>query len=331
MDPLDFAIYRFLSPHGEARFWAGRRVIDPRITPREIAEQIGASESTVRTRLHHLSEHGYLRDQSVVPNPALFGQSIFVADLLVKQSGEVDRILGDLNLVDGVVFTRDIMDEDERKIQVHFVSENHSSASRVGALLHRLSPAGPFLDPQPYYTPPYDRELSPLNWKVLQCVWRRPDASLAEIADDVGISLKTASRGYHHLIDSRACWWTHGPDSEEFPLALVRADLRNPGNLDSVAAWISTATDAWMPVAHDGFGLDPEDATSVLAGLVPADAPTVLERFLRRLAGVDGVLSVHRTFALGSATYPRWFAGQLRAMQSRGRDLAGIAPRLGGA
>lgn len=311
MDPLDFAVYRSLSPGGEARFWAGRRLIDPRITPREMAEQVGISESGVRTRLHHLAEGGFLRDKTVIPNPSLFGERVFVADLLVRQLGEVDRILRDLTLVDGVLFSRDILDEDERKIQVHFVSESDSTATRVGALLRRLSPAGTPVVPQPYYIPPCDRELSQLDWRVLQGFWRQPEATFAEIAETVGISLKTTARSFHHLIDERACWWTHGPDSEEFPLALVRADLRGPESLDSVLGWIAKEAPGWMPVANDGFGREPEGAASALVGLVPADVPTALERFLRKFAGVAGVAGIRRTFALGSTSYPTWFADRI--------------------
>lgn len=311
MDPLDFAVYRFLSPGGVARFWAGRRIIDPRVTPREIAERVGITESGVRTRLQHLTERGFLRDQAVVPNPVLFGKRVFVTDLLVMQSGEVDRILRDLSLVDGVVFTRDVMDEDERKIQVFFVSESDATASRLTALLGRLSSKGPAAGSRAYYIPTCSRGLSPLEWRALECVYRRPDATFAGIAGSLGVSQKTTARIYHHLIDARACWWTHGPASEEFPLALVQVNLRDPQDLDRVVGWILQEGHPWMPVARDGFGLAPERAERALAGLVPADLPTLLERFLRRLAAVEGVGGIRRTFSLGSAIYPGWFSERL--------------------
>ena len=311
MDSVDFSIYRFLSRDGVARFWAGRRVIDPQVTPREIGEQVGISESGVRSRLRHLSEEGFLKDRTVIPNPSLFGKRIFVTDLLVRQPGEVDRLLRDLALVEGVLFTRDVMDEDERKIQVHFASDNDVTAARLGALLGRLATEGALTAPRPYYIPPSEVELSPLDWRVLGALWRRPDSSYAEIAEAVGISLKTAGRIYHHLIDSRSCWWTHGPDSEEFPLALVCVDLRIPQDADPVLQWIRQDGHPWMPVASDGFGLEPDDAATVLAGLVPADLPAVLERFLRKLAGVEGVVKIRRTFALGSVIYTAWLADRI--------------------
>lgn len=317
MDSLDFAIYRFLSRGGEARFWAGRRVIDPRVTPREIAQRVGVSESGVRARLRRLADKGYLRDRIVTPNPSLFGRRVFVADLPVKHSGEVDRILRDLGLVDGVIFTRDLIDEEERKIRVHFLSDTDAHADRLAALLGRLAPGPRSPVATPYHIPPCERELSRVDWKVLRVSWTRPDATFSEIADAADIALKTAARSYHKLIDSRACWWTHGPASEEFPLAFVRADLRGPADLPTVAGWVARETKDWMPVASDGSGLPPEAAPATLAGLVPADAPTSLERFLRRLAHVEGVSDTRRTFPLGSANYGAWFTDRLARRAAR--------------
>ena len=318
MEPLDFAVYRFLSQEGVARFWAGRRVLDPRITPREIAGRVGLSESGVRTRLHHLAERGFLRDRAVVPHPALFGRKVFVADLVVHQPGEVDRILRDLGLVEGVMFTRDVMDETERTVQVYFGCEDEARAPRIAALIGRLATASGPVVPRLYYLPPCALEMSRVDWRVLNGVLREPDASFAELGKAVGISLKTAARSYHRLVEGRACWWTHGPQSEEFPLALVRVDLDDPKDRESVAGWIGFDGHPWMPVANDGLGLEPEDAEGVVAGLVPDDLPTALERFLRNLAGVAGVARIRRTFALGSASYTAWFADRLAGQALRG-------------
>jgi hypothetical protein len=66
-----------------------------------------------------------------------------------------------------------------------------------------------------------------------------------------------------------------------------------------------------MPVANDGLGLGPTNEAAVLAGLLPADLPAALERFLRRFASVEGVMGIRRTFALGSALYASWFADRI--------------------
>jgi DNA-binding Lrp family transcriptional regulator len=311
MDPLDFAIYRFLSPGGEARFWAGRRIIDPTLPAREIAASVGISENGVRARLRGLSERGFLRGMAVSPNPSLFGVQVLVAELPVESAEEAERVFRDLALVEGVVFARDTLDEGDRHVRVHFVSESDSTTLRRTALVRRLSPGGRLRNPQEYSIPRCERELSPLDWKLLRALYLHPDARVAETARAVGISTKTAGRRIHQLIESKACWWTHGAESEEFPLALIRIDVQNSSERDEVAGRVARESPAWMPVASDGLGLEPESTTTVVAGLVPADAPTILERQVKSLLGLPGVVSVRRTFALGSMTYPAWFKDRI--------------------
>ncbi len=311
MDLLDFAIYRFLSPHGEARFWAGRRLIDPTMPAGEIAQHVGISENGVRARLRSLAEQGFLRGMTVIPNPSLFGVSVYVAELPVKDVREVDRLFRDLALIDGVIFARDTLDEGDRQLRVHFVAANDPAASRRASLLRRLSPSNQLRGPTLYWIPPCDRELTPLDWRVLHAFWSHPDAKINEIARSLRISPKTAAQRYHRLIDSRACWWTHGADSEEFPLALLLVEVQDAAHRDVVAEKIKKEASAWMPVAGDGLGVEPGSPLTWIAGLVPADAPVGLEKLVRKCVGFSGVLRVRRTFPLGSATYGGWFAERI--------------------
>ncbi len=310
MDPLDFAVYRYLSRDGEARFWAGRRVIDPRITPREVARSVLLSESGVRARIQRLNRLGYLRDRLVVPNPSLFGRGTFLASLPIQHPGEVEPLLADLGLVEGVVFARDLLDESQRRLEVFFVSEGEQAARRVGGLLGRLTPSHAPVPVRPYYVPPCIRELTALQWRVLHAVWLHPNSTFAQIAHNLDISLKTAGRVYRQLLDSYACWWTEGADSEEFPLALVRVTLTGPEAGAEVTSAVAREAPQWMPVAPDGMGIDPKEPAPVLEGSVPADVPAAVERLLRKLGKADGVASVHRSFVLGSAAYPAWFGEQ---------------------
>ncbi|HLN51080.1 MAG TPA: winged helix-turn-helix transcriptional regulator [Thermoplasmata archaeon] len=311
MDPLDFAIYRALSPGGEARFWAGRRLIDPGIPARAIAEQVGISENGVRARLKSLDRQGFLRGRAVTPNPSLFGVRVFVAEIPVKDPGEVERLYRDLALVEGVIFARDTLDEGDRALHVHFVSESDSTTRRRVSLLRRLAAPSQAGAPQLYRIPECDREPSPLDWRILQAVCRAPGATIAETAGTVKISLKTAARRLHELVDSKACWWTPGPDAEEFPLALIQITVSERSQRDAIAGKVHEAAPIWMPVASDGLGVDPETSATVISGLVPADAPTLLERTVSKLADYPGVVRVRRTFALGSRSYPGWFTDRL--------------------
>jgi DNA-binding Lrp family transcriptional regulator len=311
VDLRDFAVYRFLSPGGEARFWAGRRVIDPTVPAREIAKQVGLSESGVRSRLRGLARHGYLHGTSVIVNPSLFGVRVFVAELPLKDVRQVEQLFRDLALVDGVLFARDTLDEGDRQLRVHFVAEDTATAARRATLLRRLSPTGQLRGPQPYWIPSCERGLTPLDWRLLHALWANPDSTITRTASALGISLKTAARRYHELIESRACWWTHGPDSEEFPLALLWIEVRDPAHRGPLRERIAREASAWMPVAADGLGFEPGSPPAWIAGLVPADAPTVLEKLVKKCVAFPGVVNVRRTFPLGSATYPSWLAGRM--------------------
>ena len=92
-----------------------------------------------------------------------------------------------------------------------------------------------------------------------------------------------------------------------------RAEVDDSAHRNAVAREVRKETASWMPVASDGLGVGPESAATVVAGLVPADAPTTLERWVKRVAALPGVVSVRRTFALGSRSYPTWFADQVAA------------------
>jgi DNA-binding Lrp family transcriptional regulator len=311
MDTLDFTIYRFLSPGGEARFWAGRRMIDPTIPVREIAERVGISENGVRTRMRSLNARGYLRGVAVTPNPSLFGMQVWTLELPVKGIGEVERIYHDLSLVDGVLFARDTLDEGERRLRVHFIADGEATAVRRSKLLQRLAPEAGSARPERYWIPPCEVEATPLDWRLLQSLRRHPEASVAETARAVGVSLKTTARRCRRLIDARGFWYTHGPEAEEFPLALIRVEVRESADRERLATEIAREPHSWMPVARDGSGLDPGAGTVEIAGLVPADAPVALERTVQTLGGRPEVARVRRTFALGSRTFPAWFDDQL--------------------
>jgi DNA-binding Lrp family transcriptional regulator len=311
MDPLDLAIYRFMSPDGEARFWAGRRSIDPTIPVREIAAKSGVSESGVRARLRVLREKGFLRGTTVVPNPSLFGVQLSTVELTIASAGDAPRLFRDLELVDGVLFARDTMEEGSRSLQVHYVSDAGPGTARRLALIRRLSPSPALPLPRPYWIPACERELSALDWRLLRARFQAPDATVAELAEEVGISLKTTARRLGEMLDAKAFWWTHGPTSEELPLALVRVEVQTPRHRGPLADWILREAVDWIPVAADGMGLPPEATATMVAGLVPADAPVVLERLVQRIADRPEVAKVRRTFGLGSASYPAWFAERI--------------------
>ncbi len=311
MDALDLSIYRYLSSDGTIRFWGSRRVIDPRVPLREIAAKVGLSEAGVRARLRALKEQGYLRGSEVGLNPALFGASLVVSELPVEEPREVRRLFDELALVEGVTFARDILDEERRKLFVYYVSDNPGATARRTALLRRLASKARLSGPTPYWLPPCTLSPTRLDWRFLREFRSHPDATLAEWAKRVGVTPKTGAGRFRHLVESAACWWTIGSASEEVPLALLSVTLRPPATQEMVLHAMHSEIPEWMPVAPDGSGRPPIPSGGPVEGLVPSEAPAKLERTIRKILGLDGVENVHRTFALGSRSYPAWFDERL--------------------
>lgn len=313
MDALDYAIYRYLSPDGLVRFWGARRLVDPRVSAREISDKVGLSEAGVRARMRGLEQRGYLRGRETGVNPSLFGVSLVVSEIPVQEPHDAEKILRELSLVDGVTFARDILDEKDRSIRVYYVSESPAATARRTALLRKIASTPEIRGPTPYWIPACDRELTRLDWRLLSAFRAHPEATQNDLADAVGISLKTAAGRFHRLLDSKACWSTISSTSEELPLALFTIALQEGGDPFAVARAVVDAYPSWMPVAPDGSGVRPTEVPREIAGLLPAEAPAALERALRRTLAIEGVANVHRTFALGSATFTQWLDDRLAA------------------
>lgn len=311
MDATDYAIYRSLSPDGLIRFWGARRLVDPRISAREISEKVGLSEAGVRARLKALEERGYLRGRETGLNPSLFGVSLVVSEIPVGEPHDAERLLRELALVDGVTFARDILDEKDRAIRVYYVSDTSAATARRTALLRKLAPTPQFRGPSPYWIPPCERELTHLDWRLLEAFRAHPEGTPNDLAQAVGLSYKTAANRLHRLLDSKACWSALSSASEELPLSLFSITVQEGADALAVARAVADAHPSWMPVAPDGLGLPPEDLARLVVGLVPAEAPAALERALRRTLAIDGVGNVRRTFALGSATFSQWYDDRL--------------------
>jgi DNA-binding Lrp family transcriptional regulator len=318
VDAKDYAIYRCLSRDGLARFWASRRLIDPRVTAREIAERVGLSEAGVRSRLRSLKTDGLLRGSSVSLNLSLFDATVSVVDVPIRTPRESDQLFHDLAVVDGLLFARDLLDEEDRKVSVYLVSDTPNATARRVALLRRLAPGGEVRGPRPYWIPSCSREPTPLDWKLLAAFRREPDSTVGAFAVHAGVGVKTTARRFDLLLDSRACWWSHSSDSEEWPLALLGVTLTPGADPLAVTARIGASRVTWLPVAPDGFGVESDGTAISVAGLVPVVTPAALESSVRRVLDLEGVANVRRTFGLRSATFPQWIDDRLAARVGRG-------------
>lgn len=313
MDDKDFAVLRWLSTDGVARFWGSRRVLDPRITAREIARRVGTSETSVRMRLRSLGRQGLLLGHEVWPNPALFGARELFVEVRVRATREVARLFDECALVDGVVLARDWIGPEARKVQIYLVDHDPADTERRLALLRRLVQPEPLLGPFPVHTPEGPGGLGRLDWELLREMLRHPEHGVARLARDMGVSLKTVARRFHALLDSRACWYTPGPDTEDGPWSFVRVVCRGPAERQRVADDVGRLFPSWMPLAAESAPAPPGQEGREFSGLLLTESLAQLERGVRRIETIDGVEGTFQGFALGTRTYPAWFRQQIAA------------------
>ena len=270
-----------------------------------------------------LEERGFLRGRETGANPSLFGVSLVVSEIPLHEPHEAEDLFRELALVDGVTFARDILDETDRSVRVFYVSDNPAATARRTSLLRELAPSSELRGPVPYWIPSCDRALTRLDWRMLEAFRKHPEATQRDLAEEVGVSLKTTAGRLHQLLESRAMWSALSSSSEEFPLAMLSILVREGVDPVTVARDVVRVHPSWMPVAADGAGVPPSEAPRGFAGLVPAESPVALEQAVRRTLAIEGVASIRRTFALGSATFPQWFderlVAQMKSFSGRGR------------
>ncbi len=184
MDALDLRILRTMGLRPFAN-WPPR---PGGLKASEAAEVLDENVDLVRDRIRRMEESGLIQGYRVFPNMRLFGLQLashhFTADPEEKR-GVLDR----LSAVDGVVGVYDYVSQD---VCVDLSYRNAEQRDRRLSLIADLIQAeeGPF----GFYErdfPDVDRELSPLDWRIVAAVRDRARRPLSEIADDVGVTPKT--------------------------------------------------------------------------------------------------------------------------------------------
>lgn len=272
-----------------------------------MARRVGLSRTAVQSRLRLWRRDGLDLGCEVWPNPRLFGAKLCTVDIPLDTPAQVDRLLDDLAMVEGVISARDLLDEDGRTVRAYVIDDGEVGLSRRHRLLRRVAGLREVPELQPYWIPATFGELSPMDWRILSMYRSYPETRLSDAATALGISTKTLSSRRDRLLDGHAMWWLLNLQSSLFPVASFFNSVTDPSAVPTVKRALEALPSGWIPCADDGFGISPKPPVRIVAGLLPLDSPVAVDDVVRDIARCQGVESVRWRIPRTFRSYPEWY------------------------
>jgi DNA-binding Lrp family transcriptional regulator len=192
-DDLDIQIIKAMaSPHSFQ--W------DVRISNANVAKGLDIDEETVRNRLKHMNEAGFLQGWQLILNPILLGRKAAIVDLRVKESESKSELISQLSLLDGVTFIEDFYGND---LAAHLLYMDEDTLIRQVQMISILSG---------HPIPKWRREsfppcvLNPTNteWRIIRALRMNARGKLSDVAHDLHLSNRTVKRHMLHLVEGNA-------------------------------------------------------------------------------------------------------------------------------
>lgn len=282
-------------------------MVDPRVTPAEVARRVGLSRTAVQARLSSWKQSGFHQGHEVWPNPRLFGARMFSVDISVANPTEADRMFEDLALVEGVISARDLMNESGRIVRAYVADDGTVNLERRREWLRRVIglPNGPEL--RPYWIPEPAPRLSKMDWRILSFFRTDPESNLSEAAANLGISAKTLSSRRDRLLDGQAMWWLLNTRNSRFPVVSLHVDLTDASDRGRLLRTFDTILPGWVPCAREGIGIAPIVQNLTISGLALVDSPAAIDDIVRNISRQPGVSSVHWYIPRNFRSYDEWF------------------------
>lgn len=288
--------------------WGSPSRWNERKTYTDVARKLGVDEETVRNRLRHLKESGYLLGWRVVPNPALFGREPKLMLLEfpdqdskeegIRRTGPMDGVIIIANLYGGSIILT--LFDDGGGVSSKLVAESNPEA-RMTALPSMRFPESGF-------------KMTVTDWQIVGMMLRDAERRVADVASNARVSTRTIKRRLDQMMDSSAIYVMPLVDqTKSGGIAYHLMVEGEQGTTSDLAPLVSSKIGGPIfAAAHSGngmifgfFGRNVAQGTELLKwlksqrGVVSAKLSIVeevrytfdwLERETRRLAAPDSVL-----------------------------------------
>lgn len=194
MDALDIGILRAMGIRPFAR-WPRQ---DAALKPAAIARKLDQSEQTVRDRLARMETAGVIRGYHLWPNLRHVGMAIQSVHWELAEVPD-DETLERLKSVDGVLGALRFYGPHACFDISHANRTQHDR--RLRNISHLLGGTYEVLWSHDLAFPPVNRELSTLDWRILQARRTEVRRPATEVGNAVGVSAKTVRRRYDAMRD----------------------------------------------------------------------------------------------------------------------------------
>jgi DNA-binding Lrp family transcriptional regulator len=278
---LDFAIFREWSGEGSAVLG-----YDPRRSPEVIAKRLGVSPATVRRRLTMWRDRGFLLGFDVLPHPGLLGGRLAARIIDFPSSIAQERAIESLSLIDGMI---QIVPARTMLCAVYFVDSESQAERRLRQLqgAEGTKEIGPEMT---FEFPPCSHRMSRPDWRLVLALRRNPEASMAELAEEVGQSTRTTSRRFDSLLDEGALVFDPIFEFSRFSqtLAVLVATVEPPERREKIEREIRAlypqSIPTWGPTPPD-----PKGETTTVTLWVTAPTTAELDELTAQVAHIPGV------------------------------------------
>jgi len=278
--------------------------IDPRLNANRIAARLKVSRARVDSRLKKWTKSGFLRRFDVWPNPALVDRIGFTVDVRVSDRLHKEEVFQRVGFIDGAAGGLDLVGE---WVSLQFVVPSEADIQRSASLLRGISGIAEVENPIPWERLTPARPLTPLDRRIVRALRRYPTHPISGIARLVGVSTRTVTTRYGHLLDDLAVWFVPEWDFRVLaqPVALVNLLLEDTARRTVVSRSVREAFPHSFEFVRVGFG--PKIPDRVLEFFLLLPGPAWVEEAERSLRRIPSVESVELLVLVRTLSFPETF------------------------
>jgi DNA-binding Lrp family transcriptional regulator len=280
------------------------------------AKRLGISLDTAKARVRRMEESGLIAGYEIYPNFALLGYTA-VGFLFRLQQPTAPKTMRDLQSVDGIGNVERFIGS---AMCMDIYDRSPAGLDRRVQLVQRLLGATENIRYANYPTIPVPRKLTRLDWRIVLALRGRANRSLAEVAEDLGVSHRTVTRHFERMweegsIDTVVRLNTGRAPSVLFTNFLIRfKEAPAPGATKRIhAALDSQWAYCWTP---------PDRQFANLALGLICHSPSDVQATLDRLHGMPDVAQAEALVSAEMLGNEAWLNEALQ----RAADEAGPEP-----